>query len=295
MYKLTTKEFIIKFKNIYEDKYLIDLINYSGYNNKVKVICKIHGVFEQTPKKLLIYKKGCPHCNNKQKTVKELIKKFNIVHNNKFNYSLFINFKNEKSIINIICPIHGIFKQSIQNHLKYGCKKCSEKYLDKNSFIEKANKIHNNFYSYDNVDYKTNKTKVIIICPKHGDFIQIPNDHLNGAGCPICKKSRGEKIIFSYLKENNIEFEIQKKFKNCINTKNLYFDFYIKKYNMCIEFDGRQHFENSDYFGGEKEFMKIKKRDEIKNKFCLDNNIKLIRIMYNENIIEKLKDIFYNL
>jgi very-short-patch-repair endonuclease len=67
-----------------------------------------------------------------------------------------------------------------------------------------------------------------------------------------------------------------------VYIKKLKFDFYLPNYNLCIEYDGRQHFEPIDFFGGEKNFEIIKKRDKIKNEYCLNNNIHLIRIPYNE-------------
>ena len=107
---------------------------------------------------------------------------------------------------------------------------------------------------------------------------------MNGYGCKKCnfsKISKGEKGIIEFLKKNNIEFIHQHKFNDCIGISNkLPFDFYLPKYNTCIEFDGRQHFESVKKFGGEKNFLDIQRTDNIKNKYCLNNNIKLIRISY---------------
>jgi hypothetical protein len=62
--------------------------------------------------------------------------------------------------------------------------------------------------------------------------------------------------------------------------------------NICIEYDGIQHYESSDYFGGEKEFIIQQLKDNIKTEYCKNNNIKLIRIKYDENIEKKLNFIF---
>lgn len=104
--------------------------------------------------------------------------------------------------------------------------------------------------------------------------------------------SYGEKKVESFLIENNVNYIQQKKFEGCINIKSLPFDFYLPEYNICIEFDGRQHFEVIEWFGGEDGFIKRKKNDLIKNIFCNNNNIKLIRISYEDiniisNILEK--------
>lgn len=145
-------------------------------------------------------------------------------------------------------------------------------------------------YKSEDINYKNTHDYIEIECGIHGKFKQKAYKHISGQGCPKCNQSKGEKEIEKILIQNNIEFENQKRFKNCINKKTLPFDFYLPKYNICIEFDGIQHFESLDIFGGEIEFQKRKINDNIKNKFCKDNNIKLIRIKYDENIYFKLID-----
>lgn len=98
--------------------------------------------------------------------------------------------------------------------------------------------------------------------------------------------SYGEKIIKSWLDLNRIEYEQQKEFEECVNKKNLRFDFYISDKNLCIEFDGRQHYEPIDYFGGIDGFLYRKKLDNLKNEFCRVTGISLIRISYEDiNIV----------
>ena len=65
-------------------------------------------------------------------------------------------------------------------------------------------------------------------------------------------------------------------------TYPLKFDFYLPDYNCCIEYDGKQHFEPIDYFGGKNGFIKTQERDDIKNQYCKNNDIKLIRIPYTD-------------
>jgi hypothetical protein len=94
------------------------------------------------------------------------------------------------------------------------------------------------------------------------------------------KLSLGEERIRKFLIRANIEFEEQKKFDNCININLLPFDFYITEFNTCIEYDGIHHFKPVKYFGGLERFKYTKKNDLIKNNFCIENNIRLIRIPY---------------
>ena len=135
----------------------------------------------------------------------EFVNKAKQIHDNKYDYSLF-EWKNAKTKIKIICPIHGIFEQKLYLHL-YGseCPKCTgRRRFNKEWFIDKAKQIHNNKYDYSKVDYKNVFTKVIITCPIHGDFLQKPNDHINcNSGCPKCGRitsSRRKTDINHFLK-----------------------------------------------------------------------------------------------
>ena len=102
----------------------------------------------------------------------------------------------------------------------------------------------------------------------------------NTISCGCSKISHGEYYIMSILKENNITFIQQYKFNDCKNKLPLPFDFYLPDYNICIEYDGEQHFKPVDYFGGEDDFVKRKINDKIKTQYCFKNNIYLIRIPY---------------
>lgn len=108
----------------------------------------------------------------------------------------------------------------------------------------------------------------------------------NTKSCGFCKtKYLTEEKISQLLNQLNFTFERQKTFPDCINpktNKHLKFDFYLPYYNCCIEYDGQQHFNSINYFGGEKSLKATQYRDEIKNKYCKTHNIKLIRIPYTE-------------
>ena len=104
------------------------------------------------------------------------------------------------------------------------------------------------------------------------------------------KESKGENIIYNFLLKNNINFIRQKTFSDCKYKSLLFFDFFIPAKNLCIEYDGEFHYKS---IYGKKQFEELKYRDNIKNLYCKENNIKLIRIAYTEfnNIEEILKDI----
>ena len=122
----------------------------------------------------------------------ELIREFKKIHNNKYNYSLF-EYSGVRNKIEIICPTHGEFKQYIQKHLQYGCKKCAvdRSRIGNSDFIKRSVDKHGEVYDYSLVNYVQNKKKVIIICKTHGQFLQHPAHHLNGSGCKKCSRKFG--------------------------------------------------------------------------------------------------------
>jgi len=120
----------------------------------------------------------------KKLTTEEFIKKSKEKHGDKYDYNI-SNYINRRTKIKYICPTHGIIEQYPYIHINgISCPLCFNNGKNNiKNFIQKSNEIHNNKYNYDKVVYKTAKTKVIINCPKHGDFEQKPNDHLSGYGC----------------------------------------------------------------------------------------------------------------
>lgn len=231
-----------------------------------------------------------------RKTTAEFIDEAKNIHGDKYDYSL-AQYHNAKTKVKIICPVHGVFEQQPDKHIngKSGCGKChlENSRMDHDDFIKQVNIIHNNKYDYSQTKYVTSRTEIKIICPTHGEFKTKPNWHLNGRGCPICNTSKGEIKINKYLSENGLDFIQQHKFDDCVNKNKLPFDFYLPKLNLLIEFDGKQHFEPIEFFGGLKHLKETQHNDRIKNKYCEDKNIKLIRIRYDENVTEKLKASIY--
>lgn len=284
------KYFINECINKYDNKYDYSLVEYKNNRTKIKIICKEHGIFEVKPYNFLNGSE-CPSCGFRLKLDNNsFINKSNKIHDNKYDYSL-VKYKNNKTKVKIICKEHGEFNQRPNEHLLgQGCPSCKYdkikniKLLGNNVFIEKSNEIHNNRYNYLLVDYKHSEKKVNIICEKHGVFKQTPHNHLSGQGCPKCKMSKGEILIESYLIKNNIKYDYQKKFNDCKSPNNryMYFDFYLPKYNLVIEYDGQQHYNPIKIFGGHERYELQKKYDLIKTNYCFDNKLELIRIPFNK-------------
>lgn len=297
--KTLKDKFVEKANKIHNGFYNYENAIYFNSLNKIEINCPLHGVFLQRPDNHL-RGSGCNKCVGlKPLNTDEFIEKANKIHNGFYNYKNTI-YVNSSSKVEVICPLHGAFKQAPNNHLQgSGCNKCNKvkKTITTDEFMEKANKIHKNFYDYKNTIYLNALIKVEIVCPLHGAFKQTPNNHLQGSGCPICKETKGEKIIRSYLKLNNIDFKQEHtvKLKDCWFR----FDFVVMKNNlpMVIEFNGIQHYVPNN-FGSKKDnaaFDKLFdniKRDFLKYKKCKENNIPLLVIPYWD--IKRISEILNN-
>lgn len=294
--RMNTNDFKIKANKIHLNKYDYSVTEYIKSKIHVNIKCPIHGVFSQTPYNHLSGK-GCNKCKGGVKqTLDEFILKANLKHNGRYNYSD-VNYINGETKINILCLKHGIFKQPSNTHLRgAGCPKCASEInndrrkIPFDNFVYRANIKHKNRFSYVESTYKYGSIITDIICPIHGVFQQKPTNHLMGQSCPNCSSSIGESKIREYLIENKIEFTPQKRFSKCRDKKPLPFDFYLPKYNTCIEYNGIQHYEPVTHFGGEEKYNKLIKNDNIKKDFCCINGINLLVIKYDENIVEKLRN-----
>ena len=299
--KYNTEIFINISNKIHNNRYDYSLVEYKNNFTNVKIICSVHGIFEQRPQ---IHMKGsnCPLCflDKMSKNFRMDENKFkelsNEVHNNKYDYSL-VNYVNQRVKVKIKCPKHGIFEQLPRSHYnnKSGCPFCDISHKsNSDEFIKKSILLHKDSYIYDKVEYLNAIKKVIIICKKHGDFLITPNNHLRGKGCPICKLSYGEREIKNILDNKNIEYIRQKFFKDCIYKRHLKFDFYLPNYNLCIEFDGEQHFKKFRFEINNDNLNIRKMKDKIKDEYCRIKNIHLLRIKYDDNLNVKLNDYLVN-
>lgn len=140
-------------------------------------------------------------------TDKRLINSFNklqnrclSIHGNQYDYSkvVFLNMNTKVTIVCLKC--NNRFLQEFSSHLRgRGCPECGKTKNSTSSnlqtFIYKANKIHNNYYDYTNSIYINSKVKLTIECPKHGNFYQIPNSHLLGNGCTKCANENSERSL----------------------------------------------------------------------------------------------------
>ena len=290
--------FIEKAQKTHGDKYIYDKVVYVNSRTKVIITCPKHGDFEQIPSSH-IRGNGCYSCGkeNQRLTTEVFVCRANVIHNSKYNYNK-VDCNGSSGKVIIGCKTHGEFEQRVDAHLRgQGCFRCEmdSRILNNNTFIDKAISIHGNKYDYSGVIYKHSKSKVIITCKEHGKFKQVPYSHISGSGCPKCKQSKGEKEIQKILINKNIEFKTQHRFVDCRGKRHpLPFDFVVFSENdnimFLLEYDGEQHFDVMRYDGdNKKRLIELQYRDNIKTKYCEDNDIPLLRIPYTKfHQIEKI-------
>ena len=295
---LTLDDFIKKAIEIHGDKYDYSKVEYKNTETKVCIICPEHGEFWQKPNNHL-HGQGCPKCGreksqkNRSFIRQDFINICNNVHHNFYDYSK-VDYVNNMSKVCIICPEHGEFWQRASSHLHgQGCPLCAKRdasikrTLTTEDFIAKAKQIHGSKYDYSKVEYKGNKSRVSIICPKHGEFLQIPNGHLNGQGCPKCgnnNESKGEKTLCSFLDKCNLQFVNKERIT--IYPQEL--DIYSVKQNIAVEYNGlywhSEEYKDTNYHLN-------------KTELCEKQGIRLIHIfedewLYKQEIVKsRLKSI----
>ena len=291
MSKITTEDFIRKAREIHGDKYDYSKTIYTNARSKVTITCPIHGDFEQIARNHT-HGMNCPDCALEAKfsNTEDFIEKAKKVHGNKYNYDK-VNYINAEKEVTIVCPIHGDFEQTPHHHLQgRGCKECSAerkaKSLRSNTeeFVKRARKIHGNKYNYDKVEYVKADEPVIITCPIHGDFSQLPSGHLHRRGCPKCSESRLEEDLRVYLENNKINYKTQVTWDWLIYESNQKVDFYLPDFNIVIEAQGLQHFRNVEFFDKNNSLEKRIEMDNNKQNLCIEHGIK---VYYYSNIIKE--------
>ena len=182
----TQEEILTKFKEVHGDKYDYSKFVYEGIDNKSCIICPKHGEFWQTPYHH-IHGCGCPICSGNQKlNIEDFIERARKIHGDKYDYSK-VEYINTGTKVCIICPEHGEFWQTPQNHLYgQGCPKCVGKNKTTEEFIKDCIDIHGDKYDFSKTVYNGAFNKVTVICKEHGEFKIAPHDLLGGKGCSKC-------------------------------------------------------------------------------------------------------------
>lgn len=279
------------------NKYNYSLLNYVSAVTKIKIICPIHGVFEQKASEHLYY--GCRHCADnangisRTKSLESFVHEAREVHNNKYDYSQVVYLKSNV-LVTILCAEHGAFTQTPNSHLGgSGCLTCANensaqlKLKPLSQFIVESNNVHQHKYDYSRVQYDGTYSKVLIICPSHGTFNQLPKHHLRGAGCPTCANSMFSHKSISWIKyvssdNNDVILHALNGGEFRIPGTRMKVDGYCKETNTVYEFHG-------DYWHGNPDVYDPTTPNDVIGKTMGE--------LYNNTIIResKIRDMGYNL
>ena len=327
--KLSKEEFLTRANSLHNHAYDYTKTKFINIRSEITVNCPIHGdftvlakshIYKRNNTDTLVLSGSCPKCasviiNNSKAHKTPVIRDDEIIAKYKQLYPKY-TFKNEvervwviskktktryqKRKITFECPRHGIqkvtWRPETSGYKKDICLLCSveRKRIPENIFLDKLKNKFGDSVDYTKVVYINGSTPVTLICPTHGEFSAMPGDLLKKRqrlmACPQCRKSNGEELIKQFLILNKIEYIRQYRLPAFITRRlKLYYDFYLPKLNLLIEFDGVQHFVPIEKWGGLENLQNVQKRDEIKNKFAKTYNIPLLRISYkNKDNIEKL-------
>jgi hypothetical protein len=240
--RFSQEYFIERANKVHNNKYDYSKTIYNHSHELVTIICDKHGEFQQIAREHL-KGHGCRKCA-RCGTTEEFIERANKVHNNKYDYSK-TNYVGRRTKLIIICPIHGEFEQTPEQHLLGSkCSKCVGRVSTTEEFIVKANRIHNNKYDYSKTNYVSYRTKLIIICPIHGEFEQTPERHLIKSNCPKCASGPSKKSQ-QWLDSLNIPVECREQTLK-IGKKNYRVDAFYN--NVVYEFNGDFWHGNPDVF-----------------------------------------------
>lgn len=308
---MTTEEFIEKSAIIHNNVYGYDRVKYKDSKTKVEIYCKKCKKYFWQNSRNHYRGYGCINCcsgqlnsnkirteSRRRNTKEYFVEKSTTKHGDKYGYDK-VEYKGCASKVEIYCKkCEKYFWQVAEYHYKHGCPKCAiintTKTIEK--FIEDARKVHKNIYDYTKVIYVNNNTNIEIVCNIcKKSFFQLPRAHLSGSGCLNHQKSTGENRIQEYLDKNNIkETRFPVKISGITFKPDFIFEINGKK--IILEYDGIQHFEAVKFFGGENKFNDRYRCDRLKDKFCIENNVNLIRISYKElNNMNLYLDLFLSL
>jgi len=295
----TLESFIEKSNVIHDGKYDYSKIIESSFlgETKLTITCKTHGPFQQKAKDH-IRNRGCNLCGrdrmkeSQRLTHADFINKSKEIHGNQYDYSKAIYTKTTEKT-EIICFIHGSFWQTPSNHmhkiLQQGCPTCAGNIrLTTNQFIQKANDVHGNEYDYTLAEYIDSKTKIIVVCKKHGEFHVIPSNHFKGKKCPKCK-FRVSKPETAWLDSLKIPKDCRQKTLLMNSGKRYEVDAYNPETNTVYEFNGDYWHGNPAKFDGNAwnhrnhcTFGELYQKTLTKERELILNNYNVISIWEND-------------
>lgn len=242
---------------------------------------------------------GCPKCaGNIKRTHDDYVKQVSIINPNIEVIGKYVGAK--KPILHL-CKIHNVEWNVCPYDILQGsgCLQCRyentriNKTKSHEQYIEEVKTINPDICVIGT--YVDLKTPILHKCSKDGYLWETKPSNIlfNGCGCPQCHETSGERKVRQWLEKHNIAYIFQKTFDNCRDLRLLPFDFYLPDFDTVIEYDHKQHYEPIEHFGGQEAFELRIKHDNIKNEYCKNNGISLLRIPYFKNVEEELNNFLF--
>lgn len=309
--KKTIEQFIQESKEKFGDKFDYTLVKYKNSTTKVKIICSAHGIIEVSPTNHLNSKYGCRYCSteevHKQQTssTEQFIEEAKLIHGDKYDYSL-VEYKNAKTKVKIICPIHGLFEQKPDVHKKSGCKECGnieaqkKQTFTKEEFLNKMEK-YKDILDFSKAEYVNSYTKVKVHCNICGcDFEKTPND-LAKNGCPKCSNNKRQQTLRNIRYKETLEkinlilnkcnVKLLDKYKGRSEVRGHKWKRYNFKCNKCgyefIDFFDDQHLQLCPICNP----GKISSKGELELRKYIMDNYPQLKILPNDRTILEGKEI----
>lgn len=280
---------------------------YINSQHKVKCKCRIDGhIWDAFPENLL-KGHGCPECSRKRVSYINTKTHDNFIADVKRlspTISILSKYNGSSSKVKCKCNICNNEWSTVATNLinGKGCPSCGLKRRisaitkSHEEFVSQMRKINPDIAIIG--DYVNTSVPIKCRCKIDNNIWDAtPANLLRGTACPACQNSHGEKAVSDVLNDLGIKYVTQYRFVDCKKIRTLPFDFYLPDFSTCIEYDGQQHYRPVTFGGCTIEqaidaHARTKENDHIKNQYCQNNNINLIRIKYSDinnirNIIEK--------
>jgi len=275
----THEEFVSEVKALVGDEYTV-LGTYVNKRTKIDIHHEGCGKTNPVTPDGFLSGSRCPNCSSTAKKTTEKFKEevFKLV---KGEYEVISDYHNSKSRVDILHLTCGkVFPTTPNNFLRgRRCPKCFGKFKKTTEeFKKEVFKLVKEEYEVLS-EYHSALSKIDILHLTCGEVYPVkPNNFLNGDRCPKCKESKGEREISQWLSVNLISFESQTPIRYKREKSPLFLDFYVQ--GVAIEYDGEYHYKPKQHAGGEEGLRHRQHLDRIKDKYCADNGIPLIRIPY---------------
>lgn len=306
-HRITQEDYLRRAEEVHGTTYDHGLIQFTRMHDRIVVVCRNHGQFSPTAVNYLAGR-GCKVCGTSRAAaartpklvfqVDEVLARFHETHGDQYDYTSVV-YEHSNRHVTIVCRRHGAFLQTPSGHWAgKGCPECGRLtraeslILTTEEAVARFRQLHGDRYDYADTVYDRFRRRVTIRCKRHGPFLQSPQAHLEGKGCPRCSQSSGETRAAAWLQKHGIEFLVESPVSIEGQTR-CRFDFFLPDYSTFVEIDGPHHFAPVRYAGMSSEkalevFHSTQRRDALKENWAAKNGLLVYRIRWDDQIEERL-------